>query len=232
MLGAHRLLGSWERNVDAYLAPSRFCRSRFVDAGVSPRRIHYKPNFLARDPGLRTAKGSYALFVGRLSPEKGVFPMLQAWRQLRDVPLLATGDGPCFAAAEQMIARNKLPVNLLGQMSADQTLECIKGARFLVFPSLWDEPFGMGLLEAAACGVPSLASRRGAIPELVKDQKTGLLFDPRSVDELVMGVRWAWAHPQEMKLMGTQAREMYLQGFTAEKNYSDLMAVYSNVLNN
>lgn len=230
MLGTHRLRGTWKRSVDAYVVPSAFCRDYFVAAGLPQRKVHLKPNFLAHDPGRRTDQGDYALFVGRLSPEKGVLEMIEAWNQLPEVRLLVAGDGPLYYEARGAARHTKGHVKLLGQLNAEQTLACIRGARFLVFPSRWYEPFGMGLLEAAACGVPAIASRIGAIPELVADHRTGLLFDPDNFSELVERVRWAWTHPAEMEEMGAAARQFYLLNFTAEKNYEALMSIYHKLL--
>ena len=230
MLGAHRLRGTWSRGVDAYIAPSTFCRNYFVAGGLPEKKVHLKPNFLARDPGPRTERGDYALFLGRLCPEKGVLEMIEAWKQLPQVKLLVAGDGPLYGEAQHAASRTGGHVKLLGQLTAEQTLLRIKGAHFVVFPSRWYEPFGMGLLEAAACGVPAIASRIGAIPELVHHGRTGLLFDPENFNELVERAGWAWAHPAEMEEMGTAARQLYLHRFTAEKNYEVLMDVYRRVL--
>ena len=94
MLGAHRLLGTWERSVDAYVALNRFARDYFVAAGLPAAKVHVKPNFLLDDPVPRTGAGDYALFVGRLAPEKGVLEMLEAWQRLPHIPLVVVGDGP------------------------------------------------------------------------------------------------------------------------------------------
>jgi glycosyltransferase involved in cell wall biosynthesis len=88
----------------------------------------------------------------------------------------------------------------------------------------------MGLLEAAACGVPAIASRIGAIPELVADRRSGLLFDPDNFSELVERVRWASTHPAEMDEMGSAARQLYLLNFTAERNYEALAGIYRKLL--
>ena len=230
MLGAHSRLGSWKRSVDAYLAPSAFCRDYFATRGLPEEKLHLKPNFLPRDPGQRIERGDYALFVGRLSPEKGVLEMLEAWNRLSDIKLLVAGAGPLFQEAQRAASRNRGRIQLLGALSPKQTLDCIKGARFLIFPSRWYEPFGMGLLEAAACGVPAIASRIGAIPELVRHLRTGLLFDPDDFSEMVEQARWAWNHPAEMEEMGRAARQLYLENFTAEKNYEALIGIYQKVI--
>ncbi len=231
MLLSHGVLGTWKRLVDAYVAPSRFCRDTFVRAGWSPAKMYCKPNFLPDDPGQRHARGDYALFVGRLSAEKGVLELFETWKTLSDIPLLVAGDGPLHDRLNSLVGGMALPIKLLGTLSSKDTISCIKGARFLIFPSRWHEPFGMGLLEAAACGVPAIASRVGAIPEIVDERRTGLLFDPDDQNELAEQVRWAWRHPAEMEEMGFAARQRYLQNFTAKKNYERLMDIYQALLN-
>jgi len=233
MLHAHRWCGTWNHAVDAYLAPSRFCRDYFVSAGLPPAKVHLKQNFLARDPGQRTGQGDYALFAGRLSPEKGVLQMLEVWRRLPHIPLVIAGDGPLYDEARCLVERSaSRHIKLLGHLDPQQALAQMKGARFLLFPSLWYEPFGMGLIEAAACGVPSIASRIGAIPEIVVENQTGLLFDPQNFNQLADKAEWAWNHAAEMELMGSAARQLYEQDFTAERNYEALMNVYRTVVRN
>ena len=230
MLGAHRAAGTWEQRVDAFLVPSLFCREHFAGKGLPRRKLHVRPNFLTRDPGPRTMRDDYALFVGRLSAEKGALEMVRVWEQLSEIPLLVAGSGPLLAQLKEEAKRSRGQIELLGQLEPEQTMSFVKRARFLVFPSRWYEPFGMGLLEAAACGVPAVASRIGAIPELVAENETGLLFDPDNPDEFVERVRWAWSHPGEMDQMGVAARQRYLERYSAEKSYESLMKVWSGLL--
>jgi len=231
MLAAHRRSRTWSRCVDSYLVPSSFCRDHFVGAGLPAAKVHVRANFLVRDPGTRTGRGDYALFVGRLSGEKGVLEMVRAWRRLPDVPLLIAGDGPLRAEVARAADPGSGHIKLLGQLNAARAIASIRAARFLVFPSRWYEPFGMALLEAAACGVPAIASRIGAIPELVVDGETGVLFDPDNFDELVEAAHWAWLHPAETDRMGNAARQRYIQNFTADASYEALMKVCRTLLN-
>lgn len=231
MLAGHRRWKTWDSSVDAYLTPSRFCREYFAGAGLPAAKVRYKPNFLACDPGLATRPGAYALFVGRLSPEKGVLEMIRSWETLRGIPLLIAGDGPLYAEAHRLVQTLDAPIKLLGRLNSGKILNCIKQARFLIFPSLWYEPFGMGLLEASACGVPAIASRIGAIPELVADRSTGLLFNPQNFDQLTERVSWAWTHQRAIADMGRNARHMFLSRFTPERNYEQLAGIYQQLLN-
>ena len=233
MLGTHRLLGTWTRKVDAYVALSQFARNCYVAGGLPAGKVHVKPNFLPENPVSRARPGDYALFVGRLSPEKGVLEMLQAWHQLSHVPLVVVGDGPLRDQASRLVGESgSRQIKLLGQLNADDTQAQMKGARFLVFPSRWYEPFGMTLLEAAACGVPAVASRIGGVPELVVEDETGLLFDPNNLEQLVEKVNWAWAHRPEMVAMGSAAYQRYQQKYTPEKSYELLMNIYEAALSN
>jgi glycosyltransferase involved in cell wall biosynthesis len=99
-------------------------------------------------------------------------------------------------------------------------------AEFVVFPSEWYETFGRVAIEAFACGVPVLASRLGAMAELVDHGHTGLLFHPGDPQDLAAKVRWAVEHPEAMALMGAQARHVYEAKYTADLNYNMLNNIY------
>ena len=231
MVGTHNALGTWEHAVDAYSVPSRFCLERMLATGISPGKIALRPNFLLNDPGSRSGSGDFVVFVGRLCAEKGVRQLLWAWRRLRRIPLVIVGDGPLRAEAEIYIERNGMEhVRFTGALAASKTQALVKHARFLVFPSVGYETFGMTVLEATACGVATLGSRLGAIPELVDEGKTGLLFDPHDTDELVEKARWAWLHPVAMNEMGAAARRRYLQHYSGEQGYDALIGIYGSVM--
>jgi glycosyltransferase involved in cell wall biosynthesis len=226
MLGIHRAVGTYDRAVDAYSAPSAFCAEHLGGHGVPRQKITVRPNFLGHDPGPRLASQNYALFVGRLCEEKGVRQLLKAWRQMPHIPLVIVGDGPLRSEAEVMATKN---VDFTGALPVSQTMARMKSARFLVFPSVGYETFGMAVLEAAACGVTTIGSRVGAIPELIHEGRTGLLFDPQNINELIEKVEWAWAHPVTVNEMGAAARRQYLQHYAADKAYEDLTSFYASV---
>ena len=231
MLSTHRYLATFERAVDAYSAPSRFCQEQSVASGIPAEKIVLRHNFLLRDPGARRGSDDYVVFVGRLCVEKGVRQMLQAWQKLPKIPLVIVGDGPLRRQAEQHVERHDMKqVRFKGALSTEQAQALVKAARFLVFPSVAYETFGMTVLEAAARGVASVASRSGAIPELVREGKTGLLFDARDADDLTAKVQWAWSHPVSMNQMGAAARQEFLKRYTAEQAYESLMRLYASVL--
>jgi glycosyltransferase involved in cell wall biosynthesis len=226
MLGAHRAVGTFERVVDAYSAPSEFCADQVAQGGIPKEKITVRPNFLPSDAGVRTSSDDYVLYVGRLCEEKGIRQLLRAWKRLQEIPLVIVGEGPLRAEAEQSAPAS---VTFVGALSPVETLARMKSARLLVFPSIGYETFGMVALESAACGVATVGSRLGAIPELIEDGRTGLLFDPHNRDEFVEKIDWAWAHPVAINEMGVAARRGYLRHYTAEQGYESLMRLYASV---
>ena len=230
MLTTHRLLGTWQRRVHAYIVFTEFYRQKFIAAGLPADRIFVKPHFVAPDPGPRlSGPGDYALFVGRLDPEKGVHTLLAAWPRLRDIPLKIRGDGQLRDAVERGLAGCSW--ELVPRLSPEDLVKLVKSARFLVWPSLGQfETFGLVALEAFACGVPVIASRTGVAPEIVRDGQLGLHFTAGDPADLAAKVRYAWEHPAEMLEMGRRARREFETRYTLEQNYEILMAIYRKAL--
>jgi glycosyltransferase involved in cell wall biosynthesis len=232
MLSVHRMLGTWERDVDVYLVPSEFSRAKFIEAGLPAEKLLVKPNFVHPDPGPNERPGEYALFAGRLAREKGVLTLLEAWRRVGKLPLKIAGDGPLRTQLRRHIAGHGLAdsVELLGYQTPEQVVETMRGARIAIFPSEWYETFGRVAVEAFACGVPVIASNMGAMAEVVTDGRTGLHFTPGDPEDLAARVSWAWAHPAEVEAMGRHARHDYETRFTAARNLAMLMDVYRTAI--
>ncbi len=234
MLAAHRVRGTWEHMVDCYVALTAFSRDKFVEAGLPAERVRIKPNFVHPDPGARVEDGTYALFVGRLAEEKGIPTLLAAWRNLpQSIPLRIVGDGPLRNELETQLEHESVSnVRLEGRLTREQAMAAMKGARFLVFPSILYENFPLTIAEAFACGLPVIASALGTMTEIVKPRHTGLLLRPGDADDLASHVNWAWNHPGQMWHMGKQARREYENCYTAEQNYRILHDIYLQAMAN
>jgi glycosyltransferase involved in cell wall biosynthesis len=226
MLAVHRALRTWTEMVDVYVALTDFARDKFIEGGLPEEKIVVKPNFIHPDPGAGEGRGGYALFVGRLSQEKGIDTLLAAWEQLGEkVPLKIVGDGPLASrvaeAAEQLRG-----VEWLGEQPTDQVLTLMKDARILLFPSLWYEGFPMVFGEAYAVGLPIIASDLVSLSSLVDHGRTGLRFRPGDTKDLAAQVEWALMHPAELERMRGEARAEFEAKYTAEENYRMLMEIY------
>lgn len=230
MLTVHRARRTWKRKVNRYIALSQFSRSKFVEAGLPPELLCVKPNFVDPLPPVKSEFGDYFLFVGRLVGYKGVETMLAAWSdQARGLPLHIIGDGPLASSVEEAAA-NRDDITFLGRVSHDRVLEEMRGARALIFPSTLYENFPLSVVEALACGTPVIASRLGAMQEIVKERESGLLFSPADPRELGAKTRWAWGHGDAMVAMGSAGRRDAQRLYGADENYRQLMSIYSDVL--
>ena len=173
------------------------------------------------------------LFVGRLVPEKGVWTVLKAWQKLSGIPIKIVGDGPQMDAMQTFVDEHQLgDVELMGRLSPDETLKAMKNARALILPSEWYEPFGRVAVEAFAVGTPVIASKVGAITELVTDGYNGVHFQSANPDDLAQKVSTLWAVPQKTTEMGKNARQVYEEKYTAERNYEFMMQIYESVRRN
>lgn len=230
MLTIHRALRTWGRTVTRFIAPTQFARCKFIEGGLPEERIVVKPNFVIPDPGIGTGNGGYVLFVGRLTEEKGLSTLLTAWSQvLPHGRLKIVGDGPMSAVVERASSTIH-GIEWLGARTREEVSALMANAALLVFPSIWYETFGLTIIEALATGLPVVASRLGAMAELVSDGQTGRLFTAGSSSELAGAINWALSHPEMLKAMRIKARHEFERKYTAESNYSILSDIYQSAL--
>ncbi len=230
MLTVHRALRTWTEMVDVYVALTEFARSKFIEGGLPAGKIVVKPNFVAPDPGRGQGGGGYALFVGRLAPEKGTGTMLAAWERLGTrIPLKIVGDGPLRDRVVEAAARRS-NVEWLGHRPVEEVHALMGKADMLVFPSEWYETFGRVAVEAFATGTPVIGANIGAVAELVEHGRTGLEFRPGDPEDLVTQVEWALSHPAELRRMRDEVRAEFEAKYTAERNYRALMEIYEAAL--
>lgn len=225
----HRFKGTWSREIQRYIVFSDFYRNMFIEAGFPEERIMLKRHFVDSDPGqsIEDKKG-YALYIGRLDPEKGVPTLLNAWLDIDDISLKIRGDGQLLGKTGQFIEENKKSnIEIIDRLPRLELFELIKGAQFLIWPSEgYYETFGLVCIDAFACGIPVIASKIGVLAENIEDGVTGLHFTPGDADDLAAKVRWAVDHPEELRLMGANARRAYEEKYTPAINYPQLMAIY------
>ena len=232
MHATHTVMKTWERDVDLFLPVSHHVLHRLIEAAaIPPDRAMVRNNHLSPDPGLRRPDSDrgYAVFVGRLSHEKGVEVLVRAAAQVPELQVRVVGDGPergrVVRLARELQADN---VSFLGQLPRPDALEEIRGARCLVLPSIWEEPMGLVLIEAAALGVPIIGSNIGGTPEVVVPG-TGFLFARADVSALATSLRDAASKPMIWRARGRAARLHFERNFTAERAYDSLLAAYDLV---
>lgn len=231
-IALHRRIGTWQTQVDAFIALSDFQRDLMVKGGLPADKLYVKPNFYAGLPEVKAwhERGDYVVFVGRLSQEKGVETLLKAWALWgNSAPeLRIVGDGPL---REQLEAQSSgLPVRFLGQVSAGDAEAQIAFAKLLVLPSECFEGFPMVVREAFAYGTPVSVSNLGPLPSIVHHGKNGVLFEPGNPESQRSAICSSWCERGLLERLALGARQSFVEVYNEEANYQTLMDIYREAM--
>lgn len=227
----HKWLGTYEKCVDRFIAPSQFVRNKFVEHGWDAAKFEVLPHFQrVRADTERSPAKSPLLYFGRLSREKGVDDLLHAMRHLPDLRLTIAGDGPERSRLEQMTAELGLSnVEFAGHIQGSELQDAIAGSSFTVLPSHAYETLGKTILESYAESRAVVASDRGSRQELVDHGRTGLLYATGDVGQLVSAIRFLSDQPALAAEMGRAGREQVSLSHTPDAHYDALLKLYGCV---
>lgn len=225
MLKKHRRADTWRERVDLFVALNPFQKQLLVESGGLPEeKIVVQPNFSDApalvNPAPAGESGEF-LFVGRLTPEKGIATLLRAMTTLRGVPIAIAGDGPLNSTVAAACAQ---PRHVwLGQLSRETLRARLESARALIFASEWAEGCPSVILEALSCGKPVIASSVAGAAALLQEGKTALFFPPGNAEALADCVRQLIANPQLGTSMGAAALARFKEFHSRDAGYRNLM---------
>ena len=228
----HKLIRTWDKNISRLIVLTQFAQSRFVGSSirVDEQKLFIKPNFIP-DPGLgETNREDFFLFVGRLSYEKGIDVLANAFAGLPTQKLIVIGDG---ADTQTEMARflDNSNITLKGRLNKDGVLAYMKRCKALIFPSTWYEGLPFVIIEAFATGTPVIASRLGSMAELVNDKLNGFLFEPGNATDLQQKIHlFLQTERQDRNALYENARTTYVQNFSPEKHYQTILTLYETVI--
>jgi glycosyltransferase involved in cell wall biosynthesis len=222
--------GTYDSKVNAYIALSEFAKDKFIEGGLPEQLMRVKPNFLVEDPGIGSGYGGYALFVGRLSPEKGVITLLDAWEKLEGrIRLQIVGTGPL----QEIVAERTTEIpnaTYLGRCERERVFELMRNASALMFPSEWYEGSPMSMVEAMACGTPIIAGNQGVLATIVTEGVNGHLFESGNASALAECVEEAFKNGDELARMRYPTRQYFESHFGAKDNLATLLDIYQQAI--
>ncbi|MEE9403823.1 MAG: glycosyltransferase family 4 protein [Algisphaera sp.] len=226
MLTIHGMRGTYHRDVDAYIACSPFTRDKMIEGGLPADRIHYKPNFEPSIPQVGRGDGGYALYLGRLSPEKGVTVLVDTWRRLPGRRLEVIGRGPQQDLVDALAAERPNDVVRHHWVDDDELNRLLSGAALLVLPSMNYEGFPKVIVESFARGLPVVASNVGAMAAVIRDGENGRLARFGDAEDFARVIAQTLDDPAGLAQMRINARRDFEENYTADINHDLLMQVY------
>jgi glycosyltransferase involved in cell wall biosynthesis len=218
-----RVFGLYSKNVTRYYAQTEFQKEVLCSEGFDAGRIDVIPNMveqISQDIGSST--GTYAAYVGRMSPEKGIEVFLEAARRCPNLRFKVAGDHWSY----QSLAAIPGNVEIVGHLSGDALDDFYRNSRLVVVPSVWYEGFPSVIIETMRFAKPVVASRIGGLPEIVDDMRTGRLFEPGNVDDLVRILEELWSDGDAVSAMGKAGAKKVAESYSPESYYQKLMSVY------
>ena len=229
MTGVHKILKTWSKKIDRYITLTEFAKKKFIGTslGASEQQFVVKPNFVP-DIGVGKDKRKDFLFIGRLSEEKGIATMLNAFSESKsNIKIL--GDGPLKSMVETA-ANEHENIEYLGFRPRKEVVEILKSVKALIFTSVWYEGMPMVILEAFSVGTPIISSNIGGPAEMIQDNYNGLLFEPADSTELKNKISLLEEDNTLLGRLSNNARETYTQKFTSEVNIKLLLEIYQQTI--
>lgn len=224
--------------VDAFVCPSKFTLDKMKEAGFPENKLHHIPTFVnANDYMPHYDNGKYILYYGRISKEKGVEFLINAYAKLarsnKIAQLIIVGrsnDEEAERLKRKILNENIPNIEIRDEVPPNEIQQLIYNSVFIVVPSIWFDNMPNTILESYAAGKPVLASNFGSFPELIRPEVTGMLFQPAAVDDLAQKIQWMLSHPNEIKLMGINARKYAEQNFLPQLHYKRLMNLFNKII--
>lgn len=217
--------------IDYIITPSEFYRTKFIEDGINPNKIQAIHNSIEmNDYNVETQDDGYALYFGRLSKEKGILNLINAFAKCNKGNLYIAGEGPEKENIEKIIKENNLEdrVKLLGFLDKEQMTDVTRKCKFVVVPSIWYENCPYSVLETLAIGKPIIGSNMGGIPELVIDNENGFIYN--TVDELTEKMNVLFENEDLVKQFSKKSKELAKQNYDREVYYNKLKQIYDKVI--
>jgi len=235
MINNNRRNGTYSQLVDCYITLTEFAASRFKKGGLPSGKLTVKNNFLPNSASLGTGNGGYAVYVGRLGPEKGIQTLVKSWKHVNgNKKLLILGDGPLKEELSQLIEDNNLNIELGGFCSKEDVLRIVADAAVQIVPSECYEGFPMVVLEALACGTPIIASNIGSLSEIIINGTHGFKFIAGDLHSLANEINNFFNLYENRKndyiQLRNKARSEFDSNYTADKNFKELLGIYKKTI--
>lgn len=229
----YRIKKIYTKKIDFIITPSEFYKIKLIEDGISGEKIEALHNFVELNKyNIKTSDEGYALYFGRLSKEKGILNLINAFSKLDNGILYIAGEGPEKENIEKIIKDNNIQdrIKLLGFLNADEMKEYIRRCKFVVVPSIWYENCPYSVMETLAIGKPVVGANIGGIPELVKNNECGLTYDSENITELSEKMKRMFEDKELTKSFGKNAKKLATNLYGKDLYYTKVINIYEKLV--
>lgn len=223
----------YEKKMDFIITPSQCYRQKLIEKGISPNKIANIYNFIdVQEYDIETKDEDYALYIGRLTREKGIFNLVQAFAKTKKGNLSIAGEGEEKETMKNRIKEKQLQnrIQLLGYLEPEEIKETIRKCKFVIVPSIGYENCPYSILEALAMGKPVIGANIGGIPELIKEGENGLIYTYDHLEELTDKINKLFHQQDLVEKLGKSAKEKARKLYAKQEYYDKIIAVYKKLI--
>jgi glycosyltransferase involved in cell wall biosynthesis len=226
-LSVHKLIRVYDK-VNQFIAPSKFLANKIISWNIPEKKLIQLYNFLdAKEYKPNFEPGEYIVYFGRLERDKGIMTLVAALKDLPNIKLKILGDGELMEEIKNKKLNN---IELVGYKKKEELKEIVSQSRFAILPSEIYENNPISVLEAFALGKPVIGAKSGGIPELVRDNKTGFIFEPGDAQDLQEKISYLYDKREKIIEMGRAGRRLVEEEFSPQIHYQKLIEIYKNLL--
>lgn len=231
-------LNNYRDKIDQFITPSQSAYSNLKEFDFPISKVKVLPHFnygtaaLASDSTVtkKPATHPYALYIGRIEENKGISHLVRAFGR-SGYPLRLIGTGSYESKIKKYCSEKKFTaIEFFGYIPPEQLSNYYREALFVVVPSVWYEVFGLTILEAFNFSKPVVAADIGAIPEIVENGKSGLLYRPGDTEDFCKKTKWMFDNPESARQMGLDAQKIAADRFSSEKYWEELQKLHYELI--
>ena len=223
----------YTKKIDKIITPTEFYRKKLIEDGIDQNKIIALHNFIdIKQYDVKTSDDGYALYIGRLSKEKGIINLIKAFSKFETGELRIAGSGPEEETIKNFITENNLQnrIKLLGFIKQEEVKNQISKCRFVVVPSIWYENCPYSVMETLAMGKPVIGADIGGIPELVKDKQSGLIYKYDDIEELTSKMQELFSDKKLAEKLGNNAKQQATKLYDSNTYYEKILEIYNQLL--
>ena len=222
------------KKIDAFVVPSSFTLKKLNEYGIPMNKLNHIPTFFnMKDTNPEVKYEPFVLFVGRIEKQKGLMTLIKTFERTGyNLKIIGFSNDGYEDELKRYLNGKQHHIEFLGRKTFDEIVPYLKSCLCTVVPSEWYDNFPNVILESFAYKKAVIATDFGSLPELVKNNVTGLTFNYADITDFREKVGFMFNHPDAAKQMGETGFKDVITVYSPQQHYEQLMELFDKVTNN